>query len=236
MNQAFYARVAREFSQTRNTAWPGWNILVSHINSHFTLYRPNNPITILDIGCGNGRFALFSQKVFTEIAYSGIDSSQEHLEIARKDFPQGNFLHQDILLDELPQQKFDIVVLFGVLHHIPSQILRKQILQEAAPTLKPHGLLIFTTWNFDKDEKLFAKRISPETLSINKNDLEENDYFLPWNLDEKAIRYCHLTTDSEAQLMIEKADLTCRADFHADGKVQNNHYYICTPTATSSSM
>lgn len=50
INRAFYATVANDFDQTRGTAWPGWK----RLQPYLTL-----PLSVLDVGCGNARFALF---------------------------------------------------------------------------------------------------------------------------------------------------------------------------------
>ena len=50
INHAFYATVADDFDQTRGTAWPGWKRLLPYLTT---------PLSVLDVGCGNARFALF---------------------------------------------------------------------------------------------------------------------------------------------------------------------------------
>src|ERR1700741_2300315 len=50
INRNFYATVADDFDQTRATAWPGWQRLLPYLSM---------PLSVLDVGCGNARFARF---------------------------------------------------------------------------------------------------------------------------------------------------------------------------------
>src|SRR4051812_30515699 len=50
INRAFYTTVADDFDQTRGAAWPGRQRLLPYLPL---------PLSVLDVGCGNGRFALF---------------------------------------------------------------------------------------------------------------------------------------------------------------------------------
>lgn len=68
INREFYRITAHEFDQTRGTAWPGWERLLPY------LLTPSPPaplpriqgsgeqtvsLSVLDVGCGNGRFGAF---------------------------------------------------------------------------------------------------------------------------------------------------------------------------------
>src|SRR5664279_238076 len=68
LNRRFYETVAADFDATRQTAWQGWDPLVRYL-------KP--PLTVLDVGCGNGRFGVFLADRLgkTGLHYHGIDSS-----------------------------------------------------------------------------------------------------------------------------------------------------------------
>src|SRR5437773_46351 len=61
INRAFYNRVAQDFDETRQQAWPGWDTLLSYLNAPL-----NAPLSVLDVGCGNGRFGLFLAQRLSE--------------------------------------------------------------------------------------------------------------------------------------------------------------------------
>jgi len=77
LNKNFYSRNAESFSNTRAVVWAGWDKLFEHIAP---------PDSVLDVGCGNGRFFKAVKQVNSEIEYLGVDSSTELIEIARKNF------------------------------------------------------------------------------------------------------------------------------------------------------
>ncbi|MEM7675444.1 MAG: class I SAM-dependent methyltransferase, partial [Myxococcota bacterium] len=71
INQTFYRRFAAAFDETRTGAWPGWHRLL----------QTERPRRVLDLGCGNGRFARFLSKrpAADRIAYEGWDDNPDLL-------------------------------------------------------------------------------------------------------------------------------------------------------------
>ncbi|MGV2437992.1 MAG UNVERIFIED_CONTAM: class I SAM-dependent methyltransferase [Anaerolineae bacterium] len=69
LNQAFYRTTAQDFSETRQTAWQGWARLSAFLPAV-------TPLRVLDVGCGNGRFAHFlhQHNPTLPIHYHGIDT------------------------------------------------------------------------------------------------------------------------------------------------------------------
>lgn len=76
---------------------------------------------VLEIGCGIGTDAINFARYGAE--YTGIELSKNSLEVTKKRFEvygySGNFYHGDAekLTEFLPQQKFDLVYSWGVIHH-----------------------------------------------------------------------------------------------------------------------
>lgn len=211
INQAFYARVAKEFDVTRGRAWPGWLQALSKIDS---------PIqSVIDIGCGNGRFALFlSERQTTPFDYTGIDSSRVLLRLAgtrlaELEQARVRLIKQDLVEDELPDMQAQLVVLFGVLHHVPGFRQRRELLLRCAQSLKPGGHLIFAAWRFYEEER-FRARILPWDSDF---PVEKNDYLLDWRRGERALRYCHYVDDAEHDDLVAATGLSAIADFRADG-------------------
>src|SRR5690606_16012470 len=129
MNMTFYEQLAQDFSHTRQSAWQGWDDLLSHVRRKLANKKS---ISVLDIGCGNGRFAgyILGRLHEFEIEYEGWDLNQSLLEEARQRYggDQVQFKRLNIIdtVMEMKQQAkpdktFDLVVMFGVTHHIPSE-------------------------------------------------------------------------------------------------------------------
>lgn len=211
INREFYARTADEFDATRGRAWPGWLEALSQIES---------PIeSLIDIGCGNGRFGLFmSDHQPTPFVYTGIDSSQDLLSRARArlsgvDRVELVLIEHDLVEEELPALAAQLVVVFGVLHHLPGLRQRRELLARCAEMVLPGGHLVFAAWRFYEEER-FRARIVPWDSNI---DVEKNDYLLDWRRGQRALRYCHYVDDAEHDDLVAVTCLSLVADFRADG-------------------
>ena len=94
-----------------------------HILS-FTDFSQWKDKTVLEIGCGIGTAAINFAK--HGAIYTGIELSEESLKLAKQRFnvyeQQGNFYsgNAEQLSDFLPEQKFDLIYSFGVIHHTPN--------------------------------------------------------------------------------------------------------------------
>lgn len=218
INRQFYETTAHEFDQTRGQAWTGWIPLKEHLSA---------PLSVLDVGCGNGRFGLFlAETLSAPIAYHGIDNNAQLLSYAQKSLDplehlQAKIEAYDIINEPLPEQKYDLVVLFGVIHHIPSLENRHKFIQALAQRVNEGGLLVFAAWRFYEYER-FRKRLVAwdEALSV-----EENDYLLDWRRGERALRYCHYVDDAELDNLVATSQMTELARYRADGRDDNMNVY-----------
>lgn len=226
INKVFYETVSHEFDETRQQPWPGWERLSSDF--------PNkNNLSILDVGCGNARFAEFlSQHKASVKRYIGIDSDSYLLEQAKKcELPfDTQFIEFDIVqnLDKLSiQNTFDVIVLFGVIHHIPSFELRQRILNKLSQHLATNGLLIFSAWQFLTIPSLKKRIVDWNHIpEIEVNDLEPNDYVLDWQRGTQAFRYCHLVDEEEVGHLVKSLQLTKVEQFYSDGKNGESNLYV----------
>lgn len=87
---------------------------------------------ILDFGCGIGNLTQLMASSFAEVA--GYDPSTESIDQAKK---RGGTASYSSDLAQLPRQGFDIIVLSGVLHHVPPTD-RVEVLASARAFLR-HG-------------------------------------------------------------------------------------------------
>ena len=95
-----------------------------HIKYHdFFIRNISEGSRILDVGCGYGALAYdIALKVSGSIIY-GIDINQENIDIAKKRFSRENinFVLGDALSD-LPDKKFDVIMLSNVLEYIEHRV------------------------------------------------------------------------------------------------------------------
>lgn len=216
INRQFYATIAHDFDETRGKAWAGWEILMSHIP------KPSHPYHILDVGCGNGRFGVFVAHQWgrNRVIYYGIDNNADLLDIARHALSASNITHNlwlhDIVADSIPFEPiYDLVVAFGVVHHIPSLANRIATLKRWSDAVKPGGYLAFACWRFYEFDR-FRQRIHPWDADL-ADQVEAGDHLLDWRRGATALRYCHYVDDDEHEMLIRATHLQTIADYRADG-------------------
>jgi 2-polyprenyl-3-methyl-5-hydroxy-6-metoxy-1,4-benzoquinol methylase len=231
LNQAFYVKEAASFSRTRDRPWPGFATVLSHLQA--TAPR------VLDVGCGNGRLVLALEQRFGQsFTYTGIDASNALLEIARARhasehvrFSQCDFVgqHPDLAL---PEGTYDLVALFGVLHHVPGEPTRHALLQAAARRVAPQGVLALTFWRFDRDPRFSTRRLALERGALQHDapvaahELEAGDHLLRWGADGDALRYCHFTDEAELTRLLSGLPLTLFERFVSDGANNAQNEYV----------
>jgi SAM-dependent methyltransferase len=93
-------------------------------------------VRTLDLGCGPGAFA----DMFEGGDYVGADLNARYIEHARRK-KKGLFLHSDARKLDLPDGRFEQVLIFGLLHHLPDDVVR-DVLKEACRLLVPGGRIL----------------------------------------------------------------------------------------------
>jgi SAM-dependent methyltransferase len=98
--------------------------------------RPGRGLRSLDLGCGPGAFA----DVFLGDDYFGVDLNTRYIDHARRT-RKGTFLVSDARKVDLPDARFDQILIFGLLHHLPDDYVRS-VLSEATRLLAPGGRIL----------------------------------------------------------------------------------------------
>jgi tRNA (uracil-5-)-methyltransferase TRM9 len=104
--------------------------------------------SVLDIGCGNGRFLEEAiNKNFQHKAYLWIDNSVWMIIEARKLHPNNDF--EVIWMQDLSQisETFDSLLFLASFHHIETRAERIQVLKDAKQIVQPNGRIYLTNWN-----------------------------------------------------------------------------------------
>ena len=151
--------------------------------------KPNSKL--LDVGCGNARLLKTVQQV--NVHYTGVDNSQGMLLMAQKNFPDQTFLLGDVLALPCADNTFDVVVCLATLHHIPSNALRRQAMQELVRVLKPGGIVIVRNWHYRSPGFLRRIFLNGCRKLLGGSDLDFGDAFVPWK-GTAVKRYVHFFT------------------------------------------
>lgn len=101
------------------------------------------PRMVLDLGCGDGGSAVHLLQAFPSAELVGIDVSAASIDVARsRGLPRSEFLVHDGADLSFAAAAFDLVLLAGVLHHVPADATRVRLLGEAHRVLQ-HGRRLY---------------------------------------------------------------------------------------------
>lgn len=233
LNRDFYATVAADFDQTRGGLPLGWRQLRDWLPP-----VSGQPLRVLDVGCGNGRFAWLLDEWGIQADYIGIDGDTNLLALARAHAASLNgvraqFYGADFTAPDWPaahgrtQPDFDVVVCFAALHHVPSHKLRVQVVRSLAAQVIPTGVLILSHWQFLSSARFVRKQIAWQTIGLTESDVEAGDALLPWQQGTYAVRYVHQVDPAEGEALAAAAQMHITNHFYADGKEGNLNLYQC---------
>ena len=238
VNRRFYDRFASEFDATRERPWPGWERVADRL-------AIGAAVTVLDAGCGNARFGAFlAGRLTGSVHYLGFDTCDALLRAAaaRLDglLEEPELCRLDVLEDDLDRalgaRRFDLVALFGVLHHVPGHDARRRLLRRLGRRLAPAGVMAASIWQPDRSSR-FARRVVPwesynqrrarlglETLDLDA--LETGDTLLSWGGSAEHPRYCHFPDDAEIESLIAAPRAPLVDRFRADGRSGHDNLYL----------
>lgn len=243
LNLDFYRKTFGIWNPNLNYYWEGWLVLKPILEKYFL--NLSNDIQILDLGSGNGRFYNYLKENFQKkFEYTGIDFEQELIKACNLRFKNQrniNFICLDLLdnnnlclLSQKFDQKIDLVVAFGLFHHIPGEENRKHLFEHIIEILKPGACFIFTIWQFWKEERLLKRVLDLNSLEatevcrkfkIEIPDLESNDFILNWVKLVKSHRYVAKLNFEEIKEFLSQNGLKLDQTFCADGRNSNRNFY-----------
>ncbi len=245
INRDFYDRTAAEFSASRDHPWPGWTRLASELTP--------GRLSVLDAACGNGRFAAFlaesRQGAAERLDYLGLDASERLLARARARGlgERVRFEHRDLLCgddaESLPPGPYDLISVFGFLHHVPGFETRRALLTALGERLAAGGLLAVAVWCFGESERLHGRRMPWQRYNetahaaVDVTQLEPGDHLLCWGeqtsaaSSEPAVRYCHLADEPEVERLLAAVGetspgLRVSGRYRADGRSGDLNLYL----------
>jgi len=223
LNSEFYQTFALQFSETRMRIQPGVRRVLSKIPMDGD---------VLDLGCGNGELAhtLIAQGFRGK--YVGVDMSDDLLDVARRRVGvQGNMrfvranLADAMWTSRISEERFDVVLAFAVLHHLPGENLRLRLLNQIRTLLRVHGKFIHSNWQFLNSERLKRRIQSWEQVGIDESELDEGDYLLDWRHGGFGLRYVHFFTEEELSKLAEMTGFRVVEAFYSVGEGGNLGLY-----------
>jgi SAM-dependent methyltransferase len=224
LNKKFYTDFGESFSATRGRIQPGVRRVLDSLDGDET---------ILDLGCGNGELARSLARDGHRGAYLGLDFSLPLLADAES-VPEGfsaEFREADLTqlsVDSIQSSVTDhwsLVTAFAVLHHIPGQSLRQNILQSVHELLATGGRFIHSNWQFLNSPRLRHRVRKWSDVGLAEADVDENDYLLDWRSGGTGLRYVHHFSEQELTNLAESSGFKIVDTFYSDGKEGNLGIY-----------
>lgn len=270
VNNDFYARCASSFSASRNAPWVGWRSCLEaaqdcgavrlcdgpdvHLYARATAQpgaiRKSASIRVLDVACGNMRFAVFLREELRgrQIDYFAVDDCAGLVPHLPEDEGFSTCFQNLDIIGELAvgvglsrtidAEPCDLVGCFGFFHHVPSFELRVRLIDALLQKTASGGVVCASFWQFMGDEKFVKKaeawnsKAKSELASagLDASQLEAGDYFLGWQNEPGLWRYCHDFEELEIDALVAAA---CEggkarevARFSADGKSGAMNRYV----------
>jgi len=232
LNHQFYQTFAGEFSKTRQRIQPGVRQILRNIPSS---------ASILDLGCGNGETLREFRRQGYRGRYFGLDASPELLGIARSEVTGGSewFLMADLADPGWAENilttwkgiagggspQFDYILAFAVLHHIPRQAWREQILNQIRALLSDAGKFIHSEWQFMNSPRLAARIQAWECVGLQVDQVDPGDYLIDWRAGGQGLRYIHLFGEQELAELAVNSGFRIDESFYSDGEDDNLGLY-----------
>ena len=201
-----YEEISSEFDITRKKELPQPLFDIAQ--------RVKEETTVLDASCGNGRLIkALDNKV---VSYIGFDASNNLLDLAKKNYPNNDFVLANLTdYKSWPQGLFDYVFCLAAWHHVPGRKKQLRVLNNLASKLKPGGELIISVWNFHEQKKFFWQIIKSYLF------LRPNELIFPWK-KTGSLRYYHAFSRRALNSIIKKSGLEKKEIFAAGG----NYYLV----------
>ena len=138
--------------------WAMNNPLRAFVQRHYEAPRLKRLSTgktdkVLEIGCGQGAGAKIIYDLFNPETYFGIDLDPRMIRRAKRKaglLPNATFLEGDVSNLQFPDSSFDLIIDFGIVHHVPNW---KEALAEVHRTLKVGGEFLFEDLSLETWER-----------------------------------------------------------------------------------
>ncbi len=166
-----YNNFATTFSNSRkNMKWEEIDYLIDFLNK-----KNSNWISILDIGCWNGRLLAHIENSWIKIDnYLWTDLSSWLIQEAKKLHPNHSFQVLDMVYISEIAEKFDYIFFIASFHHLQTIKERIKVLKQIKNLLKPDWVIFMTNWALNSE--LNSEKYKKSIIENSKNEFWSQDY------------------------------------------------------------
>jgi len=253
LNRDFYEQVAHHFDATRQNWTPGLRAILPYFRT-----AGKERLSVLDVGCGNGRFARLLEAEGFFASYTGVDGNGSLLRLARKSTANLERVNCEFIQAELADShwhsvlakagrgddsgsggpagpidmsRYSVVLCTATVQHLPGYALRLRLMRELRRLSA--GPVVLSFWQFLSSERFRSKLIDPATVGISAAELEPGDGLLPWRQGVESVRYVHQVDEAELGRLAADSGQTVLHTFRADGKESDLNLYAVLGHASS---
>ena len=169
--------------------------------------------TILDLGCGEGLLSNYLAISAPKRKIIGYEIAPERLEHAKKGIANTSF-HVGNIID-ISYPKADSVVIFHVLHHLPSRQAQNNVLKKAKNCLKKNGRLIVVEVHAKPGIKYLAAWIA-------------DNFLVPWVFEKRLYTRAYFRKEKEWTSMLKKIGFRVKVTEETAGRPFPNIIFSCT--------
>lgn len=167
---------------------------------------------ITDLGCGEGLLSNYLAISSPQRKITGFEITPERLVRAKKGIKNVSFSVGDII--KTPYPKTDAVVLFHVLHHLPSRDDQKKVLIKAKNSLEKKGKLIIVEVHLRPTIKYVAAWFA--------------DHFLvPWVFEKRFYTKAYFRKENEWTSLLKELGFEIKVTEETSGRPFPNIIFEC---------
>ena len=169
--------------------------------------------TITELGCGEGLMTNYLALSSPNRKIIGYEIVPKRLEVAKKGIKNTHYEVGDIV--EIPFPKSDALILFHVLHHLPSKNAQEKVLIKARKALKKNGKLVIVDVHQKPTIKYLAAWIA--------------DHFLvPWVFEKRFYTRAYFRSEQEWVTLLKKVGYKVKVTEETKGRPFPNIIFECT--------
>lgn len=168
--------------------------------------------TIIDLGCGEGLLANYLAISSPKRKIIGFEIAPERLARAKKGIKNAHFNTGNIVNIKYPPS--DAVVLFHVLHHLPSKNAQEKVLEKIKSSLKKNGKLVIVEVHVKFSVKYMTAWIA--------------DHFLvPWVFEKRFYTKAYFRKEKEWLNLLRKMGYKINVTEETSGRPFSNIIFEC---------
>ena len=195
----------------------GWEVFLSKFKFWEEPYEVVDKMVpregrVTDLGCGEGLLSNYLAISSPKRKVIGYELASERLAVAKKGIKNASFTVGDIVNVSYP--KTDSIVLFHVLHHLPSKIAQEKVIKKAKNSLKKNGKLIIVEVHVKPTIKYVLAWIA--------------DHFLvPWVFEKRFYTKAYFRKEGEWVSLLKKMGFSIKITEETSGRPFPNIIFEC---------